>query len=86
VLAKPENGTFTVMVEHWASAGDPNSDGMLVINIKGKTPVVLQKQDLPPSHVWTAATIEWPAKTVTPSQAVYDCSATWDRGCKAEIP
>lgn len=85
-LAKPESGTYTVMVEHWSSSGDPQSDGQVVINILGQPSIVLTTENLPPFSVWTAATIEWPGGTVTPSQDVFDCTAGWSGGCTTDIP
>ena len=39
------------------------------------------------SHfVWTAATIDWPAGTITPSSAVFDCTTNWLSGCNAVLP
>jgi uncharacterized protein YfaP (DUF2135 family) len=84
-LAGPEPGTYTVMVEHWNSGGSPLSDGFVTLNVAGKV-YTIAIQDLAPSHVWTAATIDWPSGTVTTSQTIYDCSANWSSGCKAVIP
>jgi hypothetical protein len=42
--------------------------------------------DLAPFHVWTAATITYPGGIITPSSAVYDCSANWSSGCRDSIP
>jgi hypothetical protein len=85
-LAKPESGTYTVMVEHWSSGGDPQSDGQVVINILGQPSIVLTTENLPPFSVWTVATIEWPGGTVTPSQDVFDCTDSWSGGCTSDIP
>lgn len=84
-LAKPETGTYTVMVEHWGT-GTPQSDGQVMINLAGKPPVVVSMENLAPRHVWTVATIDWPAGVVTTSQDVYDCSGSWNSGCTADIP
>ncbi|MBK6848834.1 MAG: hypothetical protein IPG96_15295 [Proteobacteria bacterium] len=84
-FSKPENGVYTVLVEHWGG-GEPTSDGQLVINLKGRAPVVLKKQNLVSGHVWTAATITWPGGVVTPSQTDYDCTGNWSGGCKAVLP
>lgn len=83
-----ENGTYTVLVEHWNSAGSPTSDGQVIINLLGTT-TVLDRQDLIPSHVWTVATIH--GTTVTPvlssdSRYDYDCTANWSGGCNDAIP
>jgi len=82
---KPEDGTYTVMVEHWG-AGTPDSDGQVTINVLGQPPVVVDITDFAAHHVFTAATIEWPSKTVTVVGTDYDCNATWSGGCTAEIP
>ncbi|MBK8480368.1 MAG: hypothetical protein IPL40_04210 [Proteobacteria bacterium] len=84
-FSKPEQGVYTVMVEHWGG-GDAASDGQLIINLKGRAPIVLRKENLAPRHVWTAATIAWPGAVVTPQQTDYDCSANWSGGCKASLP
>ena len=85
-LARPESGTYTVMVEHWSGSGDPESDGQVAINIRGNPSVIVTKQNLAPFSVWTAATIEWPSGTVTPTQDVFDCTENWSGGCTASIP
>jgi hypothetical protein len=84
-LDQPENGTYTIMVEHWNSAGSASSDGRVIINLYGKL-VVVEIADLAPWSVWTAATIQWPDSIVTLGSAIYDCSAEWDRGCTAALP
>ena len=38
--ASPEDGTYTVMVEHWGN-GAPQADGEVTINLKGETPVTI---------------------------------------------
>lgn len=84
-LAKPETGTFHVMVEHWGS-GAPTNDARLIINVKGKGATVLDRKDLVSQHVWRAATIAWPEGTVTPVATDFDCSASWSSGCTAQLP
>ncbi|WP_163991443.1 hypothetical protein [Pyxidicoccus caerfyrddinensis] len=84
LLARPENGTYHVMVEHWG-AGSPESDGRLVLNVAGQV-TVIDIQDLPPRSVWKAATITWPGGAVTPSTEKYDCSGSWSSGCTAALP
>lgn len=81
----PEDGTYTVMVEHWG-AGMPDADGQVTINVLDRPPVVIDITDLAAHHVLTAATIEWPSKTVTPIGTDYDCNATWSGGCPDLIP
>jgi hypothetical protein len=81
----PEDGTYTVMVEHWGS-GDLQADGQVTINVVGQAPVTIDIIDLPPQHVFTAATIEWPSGTVTPVAEQLDCSGNWAGGCREEIP
>lgn len=83
-LSGPEEGQYVVMVEHWGT-GSPESDGMVIFNVSGKT-LVVRHDDLVPQWVWTAGTIDWPAGLVTPSQQVYDCSEDWSGGCIADIP
>lgn len=83
-LAKPENGRYTVMVEHWGR-GSPMSDGQAIVNVRGQA-VVFSIMDLAPQWVWTVATIDWPSGVVTPVGTVFDCSAMWSGGCNAPIP
>ena len=83
-LAGPEEGTYTVLVEHW-STGDPNAPGTVTFNVDGETTVV-EIDALAPQEVWTAGTIEWPSGVVTTSQDVFDCSSEWSNGCTAAIP
>ena len=85
-LSKPEAGRYTVMVEHWSSGGGATSSGFVIVNVKGQPTVAIKRESLAPYRVWTAATIDWPAKTTTPSQAVFDCSGSWSSGCTATIP
>lgn len=82
-LAGPETGRYTVMVEHWGS-GTPSS-GFVTLNVAGQVYTV-SLTGLVSHHVWTAATIDWPAGTVTTGQSTYDCTATWASGCTAAIP
>ncbi|MEM6291700.1 MAG: hypothetical protein AAGA54_10560 [Myxococcota bacterium] len=84
VLASPEAGTYTVLVEHWSN-GDPMSPGTVTFNVDGETTVV-EIGALAPREVWTAGTIEWPSGTVTTSQEVFDCSESWSSGCTAPLP
>ena len=58
-LAGPEEGTYTVLVEHWGS-GDPQAPWTVTFNVAGET-IVIDIDALPPQHVWTAGTIEWPS-------------------------
>jgi len=85
-LAGPESGTYTVMVEHWNGSGDPASDGTVIFNVAGQPITVVDISDLAPYWVWTAGTIDFPAGTVTPSTATYDCTANWSGGCRDAIP
>lgn len=85
-LAGPETGTYTVMVEHWGSGGDPLSDGSVIFNVAGQPITVVDTQDLPPSWVWTAGTIEFPGGSVTPSTERYNCTGNWSGGCNDAIP
>ncbi|MBN1605687.1 MAG: hypothetical protein JW940_03600 [Polyangiaceae bacterium] len=80
----PEDGTYTVMVEHMGD-GSSQADGKVIFNVAGRT-YEASIENLAPGSVWTAGTIEWPGGEVTTSQYVYDCTATWSSGCKAEIP
>lgn len=83
--ASPEDGTYTVMVEHWGN-GSPESDGQVTINLKDQAPVTIDIADLAPQHVFTAATISWPSKQVSVIGDDYDCSGNWIGGCKDAIP
>ncbi len=82
--SNPENGTYTVMVEHWKN-GSPDSDGELILNVAGAL-TIIPITDLAFMHVRTVATIAWPSGIVTPMNVDYDCSGTWNSGCKADIP
>jgi hypothetical protein len=82
--SNPEEGTYTVMVEHWGS-GSPDADGKVIFNVAGRT-YEATIENLAPGFVWTAGTIEWPSGEVTTSEDIYDCTDTWQSGCKAEIP
>lgn len=73
-LARPETGTYTVMIEHDSEVMGPStSDGVVTINVRG-TITVLNVTDFANEHVRRVATIEWPAGTVTPQTDEYDCS------------
>lgn len=85
ILSKPEAGTYTVMVEHWAN-GNPDSSGRVIFNITGQPTTVADFNKLAPKHVWTAGTIDWPSGKVTTSNDVFDCSDSWSNGCTATIP
>ena len=82
-LAGPETGRYTVLVEHWGG-GQPSS-GFVTLNVGGQVHTVAIT-GLVSRHVWTAATIDWPAGTVTTSQATFDCTASWSSGCTAVLP
>lgn len=84
-LDRPEDGLYTVLVEHWNSSGSPDSDGRVIINLWGKL-VTVDIQNLAPYRVWTAATIEWPDGIVQTSQAIHDCSGNWSSGCRDVLP
>ena len=83
-LANPEAGTYTVLVEHWGT-GLPESDGSVTLDVGGQI-VSVSMSDLAPQHVWTAARIAWPSGTITPTQDVFDCTASWAGGCTATLP
>ncbi len=82
-LVRPEPGVYTVLVEHWG-AGAP-SDAEVILNVGGVA-TVARIQDLVSHHVWTAATIQWPEKTVTPATTIFDCTANWSGGCLSPLP
>jgi hypothetical protein len=82
--ANPETGIYTVMVEHWGP-GSAEADGNVIINVGGQVHSNAI-QNLPPQRVWTVGTIEWPSGVVTLGQGVFDCSANWSEGCRAELP
>jgi hypothetical protein len=81
-LPRLETGEYTIMVEHWGP-GDPGSDGRLFINAAGQL-IIVEKHNLPYMSVWKAATVS--GGTVETSQEVYDCSADWSGGCRAQLP
>jgi hypothetical protein len=83
--ANPEPGTYTVMVEHWGG-GSADADGQVTINLFGEPTQVIDITDLTSHHVFTAGTIEWPAKVVTLSGAEHDCTANWASGCRDPLP
>ena len=83
-LAGPEDGVYTVLVEHWGN-GDPTAPGTVTFNVDGETTVV-EIDALAPREVWTAGTIEWPSGAVEVGQDVFDCSDEWASGCTAELP
>ncbi len=80
----PEDGTYTVLVEHWG-AGTPDSDGQVVFNVAGVT-TLATVENLPSHSVWTVGTIAWPSGEVTTAHSKYDCAADWSGGCRAELP
>lgn len=80
-----EPGVYTVLVEHWSSAGSADSDGRVIINLAGKL-IVIDIEDLAPHQVWTAARITWPEATVEPLVDVHDCSGNWSSGCRDALP
>ena len=83
-LSKPENGIYTVMVEHWGS-GSPEADGDVILNVAGKT-VRATVENLPSQYVWTVGTIAWPSGEIVLDGDVFDCSGSWSSGCQADIP
>ena len=83
--AKPEAGRYTVMVEHWG-AGTPDADGQVTINLIDEQPTTIDITNLTSHHVFTAATIDWPSKKVTPVASDHDCTANWSGGCLDAIP
>lgn len=83
--AKPEDGKYTVMIEHWGG-GAATADGNVIINVVGKPTVSIPITDLASHFVFTAATIDWPSGTITTVGTQYDCTATWSGGCTALIP
>jgi hypothetical protein len=84
ILAGPETGTFTVMVEHWGP-GSPMSDGFVILNVQGQT-FVADIIDFPPRFVRTAFTITFPGPTVATSTVIHDCTGNWSGGCRDPIP
>lgn len=82
--ADPENGVFTVLVEHWGSGSD-EADGHVKI-LAGGVETTVYMENLRSHHVWTVATIELPSGVVTTTDAVYDCSANWSAGCLTPLP
>jgi hypothetical protein len=83
-LSGPEDGTYTVMVEHWGS-GSPESGGEVTLNVGGKT-YVSSIENFVSHHVWTVGTIEWPSGDVVLDGSVFDCTAEWSGGCNAMLP
>jgi hypothetical protein len=83
-LSNPENGRYTVMVEHWGSDGLPSS-GQAIINMRGAV-YVFNITGLASHWVWTVATIDWPSGTVTGTGTRFDCTDNWFEGCQAVLP
>lgn len=83
-LSNPEDGTYTIMVEHWGG-GDPMSDGTLFIGA-GDQSYITNVQDLVSRHVWNVGTLEWPSGVFTASGEKIDCTENWQSGCRMEIP
>jgi hypothetical protein len=85
-LAKPENGAYTVMVEHWGN-GSPQSDGAVFINVPGGV-FKVDVTDLAPQRVRTIGTITWAdgCATFQPSDDLCDCSSNWASGCDYQLP
>jgi hypothetical protein len=81
----PEDGLYTVMVEHWGGGFD-DASGFVTINVLDRAPVVVPIANLPSHHVFTAATIEWPSRQITVIDGRYDCTSEWAGGCTAELP
>lgn len=84
-LHGPETGRYWVLVEHWG-AGAPEADGNVAITLLGMPTVNIPITDLTSHFVRYVATIDWPARTVTTSTIVFDCTAQWSGGCTAPIP
>ncbi len=85
VYPQPEVGRYTVMVEHWGG-GQSGANGTVVLNVTGQRPVEIPIEGLDPQHVFTAATIDWPAGTITVVATTHDCTANWASGCLDKIP
>ncbi len=85
VYPQPAAGRYTVMVEHWGS-GQPGANGTVVLNVTGQRPVEIPITGLDPQHVFIAATIDWPAGTITVVATRHDCTANWSSGCLDKIP
>lgn len=83
-LSSPENGTYTIAVEHWGN-GSEESDGEVVLFVKNEARL-FKINNLSPQHVWIVATIKWPEGTITEVNIDYDCTGNWSRGCQDEIP
>lgn len=83
-LANPTQGVYTVMVEHWGSGGD-DAEGSVTL-YAGNQGLRILLPALAPKQVSKVATISWPDGVITAFDDRYDCSATWEGGCRAAIP
>jgi len=84
-LYQPENGTYSVFVEHWGT-GQPEADGNVVLNVSGKDTLVSEVTDLPSRHVWYVGDITWPEKDIALDGRIIDCSNDWSAGCLLDLP
>jgi hypothetical protein len=83
-LSSPENGTYTIAVEHWGR-GSADSDGQVVLFVKD-TAQLFKISNLAPGHVWIVATIKWPEGIITEINTDHDCNSNWSSGCQDAIP
>lgn len=83
-LSKPEDGEYTVLVEHWGG-GDASSDGNVIFNVAGET-TLAEVNDLPSHYVWNVGTITWPSGDVRLNGSIVDCNDNWNSGCQLELP
>ena len=82
-LPNPENVVYHVFVEYWAD-GVPASP-QIVFNVDGET-TVDDITGFNPKEVWYVGTIDWPTRTVTRIDNVFDCSGDWSSGCVMDLP
>lgn len=84
-LNRPEDGGYTVLVEHWGNGGALAS-GEVTILLAGRPAVKIPITHLASRWVDTVATIDWPTRTVTPVSTFTDCTGSWSSGCTLPLP
>lgn len=84
-LNRPEDGGYTVLVEHWG-AGGAMASGEVTILLTGRPAVKVPVTHLASHWVDTVATIDWATRAVTPVSSLTDCTESWVSGCTLPLP
>jgi len=82
-LEEPENTTYDVYVEYWAT-GEAIA-ASLTVNLGGETKTYTSSS-FTPKQVWYLGRIDWSKKTIDVKDEMIDCSTNWDRGCLMQLP